>query len=95
MARRYVGEFNRAWGDNIRVAARRLMRRGLDVEVLPHKTSLVIDRPSEMNWEEFKDALRAALDPDKGSLLLFSKTTGYIFICSNRGNQRGTFQRVA
>ena len=92
--RRYVGEFNRARGDSIRIAARRLSRLGLYVEVLSHKTSLLIDRPMSMSWDDFKRALRSVLDPYRGSLLLFSQATGNTFICSNRGNQPGVFQRL-
>lgn len=94
MARYYVVEFNRAYGDNIRVAARRLERRGLDVEILSHKTSLVVIRPSWMSWSVFQDAIRAALDPTRGSALVMSQSTGKAFICSNRGNQPGVFQEV-
>jgi hypothetical protein len=94
MRRYYIVEFNRAYGDNIRIAARRLERAGLDVEILPHKTTLQVIRPAWMSWDDFKDALRSALDRNRGSLVLFSQTTGYAFICSNLGNQRGLFQRV-
>lgn len=92
--RRYYGEFNRARGDNIRIAARTLARQGLEVEILAHKTSLVIDRPMTMSWSDFKSAVRSALDPTRGSVLLFSKSTGNAFVCSNRGNQPGVFQRL-
>jgi len=34
--RRYFAEFNRVVGDNIRIAARRLARMGLNANVLPH-----------------------------------------------------------
>jgi hypothetical protein len=94
MARYYILEFNRAYGDNIRTAARRLQRRGLDVEILFHKTSLVAIRPSWMSWAEFQEAIRAALDPTRGSVLVVSQSTGRAFICSNRGNQPGIFQQV-
>ena len=44
--RRYFAEFNRVIGDNIRIAAKSLNRIGLGASILPHKTSLVIERPS-------------------------------------------------
>jgi hypothetical protein len=95
MARQYVLEFNRAYGDSIRTAARRLARWGLDVEILSHKTSLIAVRPSSMTWSEFEDAIRAALDPIRGSALVFSQSSGKAWICSNRGNQPGVFQEIA
>jgi hypothetical protein len=63
----YVAEFNRAYGDNIRMAARRLERRwGLNVDMLPHKTTLRIERPADMSWSTFKDALRSVIQPRAG-----------------------------
>jgi hypothetical protein len=41
-AKVYVAEFNRAYGDNIRTAASRLERQGLNVDKVPHKTTLRI-----------------------------------------------------
>jgi hypothetical protein len=91
----YVAEFNRAYGDNIRMAARRLERRwGLNVDMLPHKTTLRIERPADMSWSTFKDALRSVIQPLRGAVLLFSKRTGNVFVCSNSGNQPGQFQRI-
>jgi hypothetical protein len=91
----YVAEFNRAHGDNIRTAARRLERRwGLNVDVEPHKTTLRIERPAEMSWSTFKDALRSVIQPQRGAVLVFSRTTGNVFVCSNAGNQPGRFQRI-
>jgi hypothetical protein len=92
--RRYVSEWNRAVGDNIRVTADRLRARGLRVGVLPHKTTLLIERPNAMNWPTFKAAVRAELQLGRGSVVIFSESTGKTFICQNRGNQPGHFQRV-
>ena len=94
MVRSYIAEFNRAYGDNIRTAVRRLERRGLEVEIIAHKTSLVIIRPRAMSWDDFEDAIRAALDPVRGSVLITSQVSGRAWVCSNRGNQPGVFQEV-
>jgi hypothetical protein len=90
----YVAEFNRASGDNIRTCARRLERQGLGVDILPHKTTLRIERPADMNWPAFTSALRSVIQPLRGAVLLFSKSTGNAFICSNAGNMPGRFQRI-
>lgn len=95
MVRSYIAEFNRAYGDNIRTAARRLERQNLGVEIIAaHKTSLVIIRPRTMSWDEFEDAIRLALDPDRGSVLITSQVSGRSWVCSMRGNQPGVFQEV-
>lgn len=92
--RRYFAEFNRVVGDNIRVAARSLRRKGLETDVLPHKTSLMIERPDSMSWTDFKNAIRAILQPRRGSVLISSEATGNTFICQNHGNSAGRFQRL-
>lgn len=91
---RYFAEFNRVRGDNLRSAAMRLRRRGLDVAVLAHRTSLEITRPNDMSWKRFADAIRAQLQPRRGSVLISSESTGNTFICSYAGNQLGRFQRL-
>jgi len=91
--RRYVTEWNRPIG-SIRMVARRLARLGLYVEVLAHKTSLVIERPMSMTWRVFLRALKSVFDPKKGSFLLFSEVTGNSFICSNRGNNPNRVVRI-
>lgn len=93
MVREYVAELNRSYGDNIRTAAQRLRRRGIDADVMPHKTTIAITRPHGMSWQEFTEHLLAAIDDRRGSMILFSRTTGNVFICSNTGNQRGVFVR--
>jgi len=90
---RYFGEFNRVIRDNIRVAARMLRRLGLNAHVLPHKTSLVIERPKGMSWSAFTAAVASVLQPRRGSVMLSSETTGNTFICNNRGNRPGRFVR--
>ncbi len=91
----YVAEFNRTYADNIRKCARRLERWwGLNVELIPHKTTLRIERPPDMSWRRFTDALRSVINPRLGAVLLFSKSTGNVFLCSNTGNQPGVFQRI-
>jgi hypothetical protein len=48
----YVCEFNRTYADNIRKCARRLERWwGLNVDFIPHKTTLRVERPPGMSWE--------------------------------------------
>lgn len=82
------------YAHNIRMCARRLERRwGLNVDLVPHKTTLRIERPPDMSWQRFKDALRDVINPRLGAVLLFSKRTGNVFVCSNIGNQPGVFQR--
>jgi hypothetical protein len=90
---RYFAEFNRVVRDNIRVAARMLRGVGLDVQVLPHRTSLVIERPRGMPWSTFTRAVRTVLQPRRGSVMLSSEATGSTFICNNRGNRPGRFIR--
>lgn len=90
---RYFGEFNRVLRDNIRFAARMLRRLGLDVQVLPHRTSLMIERPRGMSWADFKDAVRSVLQPRRGSVMLSSESSGNTYICTNRGNRPGRFVR--
>ncbi|MER8601225.1 hypothetical protein NKH09_25720 [Mesorhizobium sp. M1339] len=90
---RYFGEFNRVIRDNIRIAARMLRRLGLKAHVLPHKTSLVIERPRGMSWSDFTAAVAAVLQPRRGSVMLSSQATGNTYICNNRGNRPGRFIR--
>jgi hypothetical protein len=91
--RRYFAEFNRVVGDNIRGAARSLRRFGLDTTVLPHRTALLIERPSSMSWGDFKNAIRAVLQPRRGSVIISSEATGRTFICQNSSNRPGVFKR--
>lgn len=91
---RYFAEFNRVRGDNIRRAATSLRRRGLDVSILAHRTSLEIIRPDEMSWKRFTNAIRAQLQPRRGSVLISSERTGNTFVCSFASNQPGRFQRL-
>jgi hypothetical protein len=91
--RTYFGEFNRAVGDNIRRAMSVLRSWGLDVQLMPHKTALRIERPEDMSWADFTRAIRAVLQPRRGSVMISSESTGRTYVCSNRGNQPGSFQR--
>ncbi|MCC8948216.1 hypothetical protein H8A97_24675 [Bradyrhizobium sp. Arg62] len=94
MARQYILEYNRARGDSIRTAARWLERAGLDVEIIPHKTSLTAVKPTIMSWTAFENAVRSSIDPIRGSVLVMSQSSGRAWICSNRGNQPGVFQEI-
>lgn len=91
---RYFAEFNRVLGDNIRTTARRLTRMGLPAYVLPHMTALIIERPAGVTWKQFTNSIRSVLQPKRGSILIASETTGRAFICSNKGNRPGHFERV-
>lgn len=90
---RYFAEFNRPRGDSTRRVARALRRQGLDVLILPHRTSLEIVRPEGMPWKRFTNAIRDQLQQKNGSVLLLSESTGNAFVCSFAGNQTGAFQR--
>lgn len=92
--RRYFAEFNRVRGDNIRLTARALRRRGLRVHLVAHRTALEIGRPDSMPWPTFAGAIRAELQPQRGSVIISSEATGRTFLCSNAGNQPGRFQRL-
>ena len=91
--RTYFGEFNRVVGDSIRNAMKILQSWGLDVQLLPHKTALRIERPKDMSWADFKRAIRAVPQPRRGSVMISSESSGRTYVCSNRGNQPGSFQR--
>jgi hypothetical protein len=90
----YYAEFNRAYGDIRRVARRLESWWGLNVEIVPHKTTVRIERPPDMGWKRFSDALRSVLDERLGAVILFSASTGNVFLCSNRGNMPGIIQKI-
>jgi hypothetical protein len=90
---RYFAEFNRVIGDNAKLAARRLTKRGLNAQPLSHKTSMLIERPTGMPWSTFKSEIASVLQPRRGSVLIHSEKSGYTYICSNRGNRSGAFVR--
>jgi hypothetical protein len=90
----YFAEFNRTYADNIRKAARRLERWGLTVDIVPHKTTLRIERPPHMHWLIFRDAMRSVIHEHRGSFILFCTASGRVFLCSNVGNMPGVFQRL-
>jgi hypothetical protein len=66
---RYFCEFNRVEGDSIQLAARRLRQRGVGTDRLPHKTALVLERPDNMSWGEFSEAVTSVLHPRRGSVM--------------------------
>lgn len=90
----YVGEINRCRGDNIRLCARRLNRQGIPTSVIPHKTSLRMERPADMSWPDFTRSVRSQLNRRIGSILMHSQSTGNTFLCSYRSNRPGRFQRI-
>lgn len=92
--RRYIGEFNRPRWDNIPACIRRLEKAGISVERLRHKTSLAMMRPATMSWSTFTAAINSILDPNIGSVMLFSQSTGNAFRCNNRGNRPGRFLSI-
>jgi hypothetical protein len=93
--RMYVLELNRPRWDNIRACARWLQRNyGLAVQILPHKTSIRITRPKHVSWLDFKKAVRAIIQPRRGSAMIFSQRPGNVYVCSNRANRPGHFQPI-
>lgn len=94
-AKKYVAEFNRPRGDSIAACAGNLTQRGPSVTRLPHLTTILIERPSDLAWSDFKAAVRSSLQPRRGSVVVASCSTGRVFVCSNRGNRPGRFQLVA
>ena len=60
LIRRPFAGFNRVAGDNIRIGARRLTWLGPNANVVPHKTSLVIERPGSMPRPRFTATIRAS-----------------------------------
>jgi hypothetical protein len=93
--RTYILELNRPRWDNLRACARWLERHyDLMVTIIPHKTTLRIKRPKHVSWLDFKNAVRAILQPSIGSVVVVSQQTGNAFLCSNRGNRPGHFQMI-
>lgn len=92
--KRYFAEFNRPRGDSIRRTEAALNRSGLKVSRVAHKTALMIERPTGIDWPTFKTAIRSELQSRRGSVLLFSESSKATYLCSNRGNKPGVFQRL-
>ncbi|MER9458158.1 hypothetical protein [Mesorhizobium sp. M0478] len=90
----YIVELNRCRGDNVRLAALRFTRRGIKASVIPHKTTLRLERPDGMTWQAFKAEVRRELQPRRGSALVHSHKTAKSYVCSNSGNRIGRFERV-
>ncbi len=91
----YFLEVNRCLHDASRRFIRRLQRSGLVVVKLPHKTAYRIERPADIiTFMQMKRALALGLNPQLGSVILFSATTGNAWVMSNRGNRPGVFQPV-
>ncbi|MBY5728508.1 hypothetical protein [Rhizobium leguminosarum] len=63
-------------------------------DIVPHKTTLNLTKPATMDFNEFKRIVRKSVQPKIGSVLLVSKTTGNVFVCSNKGNRPGKFVLV-
>jgi hypothetical protein len=89
--RRDVIETNRIIFDSVRKGAKFLRRHGLDVEVAPHKTTLIVERPEGVTWRQFRKLVAAVLQPRIGSAVIFSEWSGRSYVCSNRGNRPGEF----
>lgn len=90
----YFAEFNRAYAEIRRVARRLESWWNLVVEIVPHKTTLRIERPPDMTWRQFGEAMFSVLDDRLGSVIVFSTTTGRVYLCSNVGNMPGIMQRI-
>lgn len=91
--KRYFAEFNRVIGDNLKKAVKKLTNYGIKSQILHHKTSILIERPLEMEWAAFKAAIVSVLQPRRGSVMIHSERSGHTYICSNRGNRPGDFVR--
>ncbi|EJC70436.1 hypothetical protein Rleg5DRAFT_6244 [Rhizobium leguminosarum bv. viciae WSM1455] len=92
--REYILELNRANGDSVRKAQIYFERRGIATDVLPHKTTLLLKKPNEMDFTEFKLIVGGSVQRRIGSALMFSKFSGKAFIYSNKGNQPRRFISV-
>lgn len=88
-SREYVVELNRGDGDSVRKSKRYFERQGIEADLLPHKTTLNLIKPSGMRFARFKRIVARAVQPDIGSVVMFSRSTGNVFICNNRGNRPG------
>lgn len=91
---RYFAELNRPIGDSIQIAVTALRRLGLTTRALPHKTSLLVERPAGMRWKVFTRRLKAVLQPRRGSAIVFSEATGNAFVCRSNGRRPGPFRRI-
>jgi hypothetical protein len=89
----YMAEFNRCVGDNINNVVRRLRRRGYEVALLRHKTTVLIRRPAGSTFREFRNDLAEMVQPVRGSMIL-SSTSGKFWLLDNKGNQPGKLRRV-
>lgn len=87
----YFIEGNRLTNDSIRIVASTLRRYGIAVGQVPHKTTLKLERSAEMSWKTFLRLLKKFIQPKIGSLILFSCSTGKVFICNNTGNRPNLF----
>ena len=92
---KYVIETNRARRDSIRWVVDFLERHGFIVDRVAQLTTILVERPATMSWATFKAAIRSVLQRRKGSAVISSCRTGRVFLCDNRGNQPGVFQRLA
>lgn len=90
---RYFAEYNRTIRNSIRLTAVELRQLGIENDRLPHLTALVLERPDDMSWREFSDAVTSVLHPEYGSVMLSSEASGRTFICQNRGNRPGRLVR--
>ena len=89
----YIAEFNRSVGDSIRNVARALRAQGYNVAHIRHKTTILIKRPSDKSFSEFKNDLSQLVQNRIGSMTLCS-TSGRIWLLDNKGNRAGEFQRI-
>ena len=87
---RYTIEFNRMRGDSTRGVARRLERKGYEVDRVPHLSTITLRRPPGNDFETFRDDIRAELQPRRGAALVCS-TSGKQWLCRMRGNRPGDF----
>lgn len=91
--RRYTITYDNPKRGDYQLVARLLKRIG-HVERFRHpRTSMHVELRSDADFASLKSALLRALDPHKGSAIIFSQRSGFVFRCDNRSNSKGCFIR--
>lgn len=90
---RYLIEKNRCRGDRVGRMARRLERKGYEVERTLHKTTILLRRPKGNDFATFEEDIAAELQPRRGSAVVCS-TSGRQWMCSMGGNRPGDMVRL-
>lgn len=64
-----------------------------DVHSIAPKTTLRLERNSNVTFSQLKAAAARTLDKQKGRGVLFSARTGYAYVLDNRSNRKGMWVR--